>query len=75
MCGNTVNIGVCSKMQTQMGLLITFKEQIQNLIDAQQGVGSSHRSEVLCEDIETVFESRVRTGIVINLGHIDLVNF
>lgn len=64
------------KIQTSLCHLKRYKIQLKSLI-AHKGAGNSNKrsDRVRWEDVQSAFESRLRTGVIINLKHIDFLEF
>ncbi|KAJ8950067.1 hypothetical protein NQ314_008073 [Rhamnusium bicolor] len=73
-----LSMGALKKLQTNLGHLKRFKKiVIENLnyIGAGLEVKQKRSNRVKWEDLVSAFKSRVRTGVIINLKHKDLVEF
>ncbi|XP_050513837.1 uncharacterized protein LOC126889531 [Diabrotica virgifera virgifera] len=62
------------RLQTNVGHLKTIKVEIQNF-SHHVGAGMNKRNKVKWEEVTSSFASRVRTGIIINLAHKDVMQF
>ncbi|XP_072390323.1 uncharacterized protein [Diabrotica undecimpunctata] len=72
-CGD-LELAKLRQLQTNAGHLKTIKSEIQNF-GLRVGGGITKHRRVKWEDVNSAFKSRIRTGIIINLGHKDLMQF
>lgn len=71
-----LSIGTRRKLQSNVGHLKRFKKVIENLSYIGTGLLEEKRSNrVKWEEIASIFQGRVRTGIIINLKHKDVNQF
>lgn len=69
-----LSVGTLNKLQTNIGHLKRFLILIKNG-HVGQGLSPKRSSRVKWEDIISIFEDRVRTGVIINLVHKDITQF
>ncbi|XP_046750612.1 uncharacterized protein LOC124413870 [Diprion similis] len=70
---NASTIGQKTRILTTIGILKSLTAKFQQFRKLGDGLQNRRRSDrVKWEDLETAFESRIRTGAVINLQHKDL---
>ncbi|XP_046753068.1 uncharacterized protein LOC124416188 [Diprion similis] len=73
---NASTIGEKTHILTTIGILKSLTAKFRQFRKVGDGLQSRRRSDrVKWEDLETAFESRIRTGAVINLQHKDLAVF
>ncbi|KAL3283652.1 hypothetical protein HHI36_006791 [Cryptolaemus montrouzieri] len=61
------------RIQTNVGHLKRYKLKLQTLLAPKgSGLQIKRSNRVRWEDVQSAFQSRIRTGLVINLKHIDL---
>ncbi|KAJ8977854.1 hypothetical protein NQ317_018691 [Molorchus minor] len=75
--GGNLHIGALRKLQTNLGHIKRFKNVIecQNFIGGGGLLKEKRGDRVKWEDLTSIFQGRVRTGIIINLKHKDINQF
>ena len=81
LCKPSVNIGLKKKLQTNLGILKRYKVLLKNHhyetnnFVGGGGLKNKRSDRVKWEELNSAFNSRIRTGIIINLKHKDILQF
>lgn len=73
-----LSIGTCRKLQTNLGHLKRFQlllssYNFQNVVG--MGLKTKRSDRVKWEDVISIFQGRIRTGVIVNIKHIDVSQF
>lgn len=69
------NVGEKLKLQNTVALLHGIHNQMKLIIKSGAGIAGSESTKVCWNEIERAFDSRIMTGAISNLGHIDVLEF